>query len=105
MHIQLTFKAAMQVLADLAGSDMPPHVRVKAACKLSDHLSPANPRQADIMRELSDEPAKDIPARARTITNGHEEPMPHPYALLAEMEEEPDEDDPTENGQDDDEPP
>ena len=52
MPIALTYRAAMQRLAELAGPEHPAHVQVKAVSKIASELSPNNPRHAEVMRAL-----------------------------------------------------
>ena len=58
MPIAITFQAAMSVLAELAGPEHPPHVRVKAASKIASQLSPLNQRHADVVHALNGSPAE-----------------------------------------------
>ena len=53
MPIQHSFKAAISVLAELASDQHPGYVRLSAASKLADILSPANPHYGDILNELN----------------------------------------------------
>ncbi|MYD54387.1 MAG: hypothetical protein F4W96_08805 [Chloroflexi bacterium] len=100
MPIETTFKAAVQRLAELAGTGEPGYVSVRAAGQLADILSPANPRHADITRALSD----DQPAPV--VVN--EEPsasQEHPYDCYVKDAEESEEDEESEGPGPDDEPP
>lgn len=53
MPIDISFRAAVQRLAELAGPENPAYIAVQAACRLVDILSPLNPNHALIMRELN----------------------------------------------------
>ena len=53
MSLDTNFRAAFQRLADLASADNPPHIVARAAGLLANLLSPANPRDAEIMAALS----------------------------------------------------
>ena len=59
MPIQARFQAAVLTLAELAAPTNPGYIAVKAASKLADLLSPANPAHHDIMRLLR-EPAEEV---------------------------------------------
>ena len=106
MPIRTTFKAAMQVLAEMAGPENPPHVRVKAASNMASQLSPLNPRHADVNRALNDVPAAPIP-----LPEASTGPEEHPYACYvkdaqqSEQSEQSEEDDESEGTRSDDEPP
>ncbi|MCY3557739.1 MAG: hypothetical protein OXH13_03705 [Chloroflexi bacterium] len=52
MGIDLNFRSAVRVLAELAGPEFPPHVRVDAASALVSILSPLNPNIDAVMRAL-----------------------------------------------------
>ncbi|MXV80599.1 MAG: hypothetical protein F4X58_08310 [Chloroflexi bacterium] len=100
MPIKTTFKAAVQRLAELAGTGEPGYVSVRAAGQLANILSPANPRHADITRALSDDPP--TPVVVKKDPAGADE---HPYACYAKGAEESEEDEESEGPQSDDEPP
>ena len=55
MPIDITFHAAMSVLAELAGPEHPPHVRVRAASKIASELSPLNNRHAEVVHAVNGE--------------------------------------------------
>ena len=103
MSIAITYTAAMRVLADLAGPDNPPYVRVKAAAKLASELSPLNKRHADVMRALAGDqpPPGPPPITSDDIVTGDEE---HPYACYRKDADASDEDDESEGANQDDDP-
>ncbi len=78
MPIQPSFQAAVQTLAELASPANPGYIAVKAACKLVDLLSPANPRHHDIMSLLS-QPAVDAApgAEAEDDSTDEDDPSTH----------------------------
>lgn len=100
MPIELAYRAAMERLAELADSNHPPHVSVKAAVKLVDELSPNSPRHAEVMRALNGHPIQ-----AHVVSEPLFEPGQHPYAALLEDGEDTENSDDSESGQTDDEPP
>ena len=58
MPIALTYRAAIQRLAELSGPEHPALVQVKAGSRIASELSPNNPRHAEVMRALDpDRPA------------------------------------------------
>lgn len=75
MPIQTNFQAAVQTLAELAAPTNPGYIAVKAACKLVDILSPANPRHHDIMSVLS-QPAVDAATGADAEDDAADEDDP-----------------------------
>lgn len=101
MHIQASFKAAIGVLTELAHASNPAYVRVRAACKLADILSPANRAYGDILHVLnSDEPAA---SRLRAAQRP-EPPTENPCAVFC-TDEDDEEDEESEGANQDDEPP
>ena len=52
MPIDISFRAAINTLAELASDSYPPYVRVNAAARLLEILSPANPNYHDIHQDL-----------------------------------------------------
>ena len=72
MPIDASFKAAINVLAELASDNHPAYVRVNAAGRLANILSPANPKYNDIIRDLNAEsalPATPMPNSRSSSTN------------------------------------
>ena len=99
MPIELAYRAAMVRLAELAGSNHPPHVSVKAAVKLVDELSPNNPRHAEVMRALNGDAIE-----VHIVPEPPLEPGEHPYAALLEDGEDTETNDDQESGEADDDP-
>ncbi|MYB21149.1 MAG: hypothetical protein F4066_07510 [Chloroflexi bacterium] len=99
MPIELAYRAAMERLAELADSNHPPHVSVKAAVKLVDELSPNNSRHAEVMRALNGDTIE-----AQVVSEPLFEPGQHPYTALLEDGESTDNSDDLESGEADDDP-
>ena len=101
MPIAPTFRAAVNVLAELAADNHPAYVRVDAASKLAKLLSPANPHYGDILHALNDDPSDVRQTRAPQIPSP---PTENPCAVfLTDGDEE--EEDESEAAEQEDEPP
>ena len=73
MPIQARFQAAVLTLAELAAPTNPGYIAVKAASKLVDLLSPANPNHHEIMRLLK-EPAEEVGGDGEPDASDEDEP-------------------------------
>ncbi|MXX79810.1 MAG: hypothetical protein F4Y69_02110 [Chloroflexi bacterium] len=98
MPIDPSFKAAINVLAELASDSHPAYVRVNAAGLLANILSPANSKHADILLHLNDhtEALPDYPSEP-LLTSAQ-----HPHATVLEDGEVTGEDDETSSAEEDD---
>ena len=76
MSVQPSFKAAINILAELASDRHPAYVRVDAAGKLANFLNPANPHYGDILYELNgDAPGALLTLAAQVPTPPAENPL------------------------------
>ncbi|MYB21634.1 MAG: hypothetical protein F4066_05740 [Chloroflexi bacterium] len=98
MPIDPSFKAAIDVLTELASDSHPAYVRVNAAGRLANLLSPANPKHRDIVRNRGDEP--DLPSTP--VSQEPRLPDEHPYACYLRDNEDADEDEEASSAEEDD---
>lgn len=107
MPIAPTFKAAIVRLTELAGSEQPGYVSVRAASQLANLLSPANPKHGDILHELNGDASAPLSTPA---SRAPEPPAVNPCADYCAPDEQPSEDeevaedDESEGAEQDDEP-
>ena len=103
MPIALTYRAAMQRLAELAGPEHPAHVQVKAVSTIASELSPNNPRHDEVMRALDPDHAADATQQSTWI-NYADPDAPHIYACYDPEYNSAEGDDEEASGPDDDDP-
>ena len=97
MPIDPSFKAAIDVLTELASDSHPAYVRVNAAGLLANVLSPANPKHTDILDLLNGrtEPLPDCPSKSLLT------PVQRPDSALLENDEATDDDESSSAEEDD----
>ena len=101
MSVQPSFKAAINVLAELASDNHPAYVRLAAASKLAKFLSPANPRYGDVLYDLKGDDGRPPTPALRAP----EPPTENPCAEFLIDQEDDEEDDESERAAQEDEPP